>query len=239
MGFGWVGAGGACASWEARAAGTHPRGCPEASGGTRRYLGVPQRCLGVLRGIWGCLLAFAAGFYSPLLDYFTPPPRVSVGAWQGGCWCSWGGSGPPRGIPQPGQLLAGGGHCVCKAGAVGMKHVPAGCGTPQPAPEGQGTPNPWGDGPVCPHHPVPTWEASHWTCGSKAPMAGPSHGVQRGAEPLHTQLEPPGMWGPDPATSNCVFLNLGQVCTILGRWFRDAAGKKPCFKLPLEGKQPF
>lgn len=59
------------------------------------------------RGIWGCLLAFGDGFYfSPSWDYFFP--WVLTQAW----------------------LLDGGGLCVCKAGAAGMEHIPAGCGTP-------------------------------------------------------------------------------------------------------------
>lgn len=129
------GAGDACASWEVCAAGPHLRGCLEMSGGAPEVFGGAQRHLGLPDCFWGWVL-----FFSPSGRLFFP--LVLVRASQGG--------GPSRGVPRPGWLLAGGGCCVCKAGAAGMKHVPAGCGTPQPALGVRGTPNPWGDAPVCP-----------------------------------------------------------------------------------------
>lgn len=79
-GVGLEGAGGDGASWEACAAGTRPRGCPEVFGGAPRRLGVPQRCLGVPRGIWGCPLGFGSGLYfSPPPTPMTSPPSFGQG----------------------------------------------------------------------------------------------------------------------------------------------------------------
>lgn len=64
-----------------------------------------------------------------------------------------------------------------------MKHILAGCGTPQPAPGTWGIPNPPGDAPVCPHHPLLAWDTSSCPCSSKVPVAAPSHGAQWGADP--------------------------------------------------------
>lgn len=120
--------------------------CEHAQGAAQRWLGKyravvfrgAQRHLGLPACFWRGIL------FSSLLG-ITLSPRVLTRAWPS--------SGLSWGVPGPGRLLAGGGLCVCEAGAVGMEHVPAGCGTPQPALWAHRTPDPWGGAPVRPHHP--------------------------------------------------------------------------------------